>query len=366
MKRLTAVLATLSFIFLAIPTAQASTTILITEPSHRQINGEFIDDELARSIAIDGRLGKLVFDPPAGKRTWIIDPALVEDVTAMSTGYTLTSGVAGKGRDVAQAWLAQLELITASDPVVAMAYGNPTLYWVNQLSPHEVNYVLTLSQSRLQTILTREVRIAGHYQSHNKFELSNSDIAIIKADSADFSETAPYVDPTSIDTYRLALIKIFNPNLTKDRREYLIRDFTATAYDQIHLAHLSQGKFTVTSTHQDLPITITNGFSSVLKVTLLVVPTNPKVQVGSLAVQSIPAKSKIQVMVPIEVLTSGTSGLNVELLSSRGNLLGDRVLYPLKLSVISPIATWVTTGAAILLFVAATIQSIRRIRRRKR
>ncbi|MEJ0014272.1 MAG: hypothetical protein WDN07_01350 [Actinomycetota bacterium] len=39
--------------------------------------------------------------------------------------------------------------------------------------------------------------------------------------------------------------------------------------------------------------------------------------------------------------------------------------YPLKLSVISPIATWFTTGAAILLFIAAGIQSIRRIRKRK-
>jgi len=33
--------------------------------------------------------------------------------------------------------------------------------------------------------------------------------------------------------------------------------------------------------------------------------------------------------------------------------------------VISPIATWITTGAAVLLFIAAMVQSWRRVRRRK-
>jgi hypothetical protein len=174
------------------------------------------------------------------------------------------------------------------------------------------------------------------------------------------------VDPKSIDIYRLALVKIFNPSLSKDRREYLIRDFTAAAYAQIHLVHLSPGKFTVTSSHQNLPITITNGFPTDIKVNLYVIPTNLKVQVGNLAQVAIPADSKTQVMVPITVLTSGTSGLNVVVTSSNGDLLGEPIIYPLQLSVINPIATWVTTGAAVLLFAAATIQSIRRIRRRQR
>ena len=366
MKRVMAILAALSFVFISAPAAQATITILLTEPSHRQINGQFIDDDLATSLGITGRLGQLVFSPPVGKRRWVIDPALIEDVTAMSNGYSLTSGKAGLGQAAAQSWLAQLKIVIGSDDVTAMAYGNPSLYWVNQLSPHQVNYVLAISQSRLQTLLNEPVAAPSHYQYNYKFDISSSDISIIKADSVNFSQTAAYVDPTTIDTYRLALIKILNPNLTKDRREYLIRDFTSTAFAQIHLVHLSQGKFTVTSTHQNLPITITNGFPSEIKVRLRVVPINPKVRVGNLEIQTLPANSKIQVMVPIEVLTSGDSGLSVEVISSQGNLLGDPVSYPLKLSVISPIATWFTTGAAILLFVAATIQSIRRIRRRQR
>ena len=361
-----AIASTFVFIFLGTPAAQANTTILLTEPSHRQINGQFVDDVLTKSLGISGRLGKKVFDPPVGHRTWVIDPALIEDVTAMSNGYTLTSGSTGAGEVVAQLWLAQLKLVTASDPIIAMAYANPSLYWMGQLSSHEVNYVLSISQSRLQTLLSQVVLAPSHYQNTIKFDIPKPDLSTIKADSTYFSQTAAYVDPGMIDTFRLALIKILNPNLTKDRRGYLIRDFTSTAFAQIHLVHLSQGKFTVTSTHQNLPITITNGFPNQIKVTLRVVPTNPKIQVGKLPIETLPAKSKIQIMVPIEVLTSGTSGFSVEIISSSGNTLGDQVTYPLNLSVISPIATWFTTGAAIFLFVAATIQSIRRIRRRQK
>lgn len=366
MKRFWVLFASLTLTFIALPNADANFSVLLTEPTHRQINGQFIDDDLATSLGVDGRLGQLVFNPPLGNHTWIIDPALIEEVTAMSNGYTLTSGAVGIGQLFAQSWLTQLQRITKSKNIVAMAYGNPNLEWVRKLSPHEVNYVLTISGHRLATLLGRKVKEATSYQSGRPFSASNSEIATIKSDLVNFRETASYVDPTTIDTYRLALIKILNPYLTKDRREYLVRDLTATAFDQIHLVHLSSGKFTVTSTHQNLPITLTNGFPTEIKVNLYILPTNLKVKVGDLSVITIPAKSKVQVMVPITVLTSGTSGLSVEIHSSHGDLLGEPVIYPLTLSVISPVATWFTTGAAILLFIAATIQSLRRIRRRKR
>jgi len=366
MKRAFVFLATLMLTFISFPIAQASSTILLTEPTHRQINGEFIDDALAASLGVTGRLGQLVFTPPAGTRTWVIDPALIEDVESMSKGYTLTSGVAGVGQLVAKSWLSQLTADIRFANVEAMAYGNPSSYWVSRLSPHEVNYVLSISRSRLQVLLGQVTALPARYQSHSEFAISSPDIATINEAAAYFSQTAKYIDPTSIDTYRLALIKILNPELTKDRRAYLIRDLTATAYDQIHLVHLSPGKFTVTSTHQNLPITLTNGFPSDIKVNLSVIPSNFKVTIGNLPQFLIPAKSKIQVMVPLTVLTSGASELTVELTTTNGDVLGDPVTYPVALSVISPIATWFTTGAAIVLFIAATIQSIRRIRRRQR
>ena len=366
MKRIVTLTAAIILTLISIPIAQAGSTIILTEPTHRQINGEFIDDVLATSLGLTGRLGQLVFNPPPGTRNWIIDPALIEDVEAMSNGYTLTSGAAGGGQLFAKSWLTQLNNDTRIASVAAMAYGNPSAYWVNRLSPHEVNYVLAISRSRLEALLGLTLTTPAYYQSHSGFGIASSDIAAIKDAASNFSLTAKYVDPTAIDTYRLALIKILNPYLTKDRRAYLIRDLTATAYSQIHLVHLSPGKFTVTSTHEKLPITLTNGFPSDIKVNLTVIPSNFKVVIGDLPQFLIPAKSKIQVLVPITVLTSGASELTVELTTTSGEVLGDPVTYRVALAVISPVATLFTTGAAIVLFIAATIQSIRRIRRRQR
>src|ERR1035437_7690899 len=164
MRRLVVALTCIALTFIATPVAQANSVILLTEPTHRQINGQFIDDALTDTLAETGRLGQLVFDPPSGTRTWVIDPALIEEVIAMSNGYTLTSGVAGVGQLFAQTWLSQLKHITRLDTVVAMAYGNPSSFWVNRLSPHEANYVLALSQTKLETLLNRGIVPATQYQ----------------------------------------------------------------------------------------------------------------------------------------------------------------------------------------------------------
>ena len=73
----------------------------------------------------------------------------------------------------------------------------------------------------------------------------------------------------------------------------------------------------------------------------------------------------MQIKIPVRVVTSGESALVITVRNEQGAQLNEPTIFPLKLSVISPIATWVTTGAAITLFAAAIIQSARRIRRKR-
>ena len=87
---------------------------------------------------------------------------------------------------------------------------------------------------------------------------------------------------------------------------------------------------------------------------------------GDIADQEVGGTSKIQVMIPVEVVTSGKSTLVVRIFSEKNKQLGNPVFYPVNLQVISPIATWITTGAAIVLFLSALIQSFRRIRKKRR
>jgi hypothetical protein len=377
MKKFLAEIFAFYLVVLGLPSAQALIThpnqsvtptmsVIITEPTHRQINGQFIDEGLAKSLSVDGRLGKLVFDPPTGPSRWIIDPALIEEVVAMSNGYQLADGTDGIGQLSAQTWLTQLTIDIALNKVSALAYGNPSHYWVNRLSPHEESYLLTSSKKLLETLLNHPVNPRVIFHNPKPFALSKFDIETILNAATYFRETTSYVEPSTIDTFRLALIKILNLDLSYERREFLIRDFTANGYAQVHLVHLSPGKFTVTSSKQNIPLTLTNKFPHAAKINLVIHPLNAKIRVAKITPEVIPGNSKIQVLIPLTVLTSGSSGIHVEIRTPSGDLLGDPVIYPIKLSVISPVATWFTTGAAMVLFLAATIQGIRRIRRGKK
>ncbi len=366
MKRLLIGAIAFIFTFIAIPVAQAQTTVLLTEPTHRQINGQFVDDNLATELGVNGRLGQIVFNPPTGNIQWLIDPALIDEVTDMSNGYVLTDNKSGVGQLFAQAWLAQLKRNIGYASVTALVYGNPSGYWVGQLSAHNKSYLLTISQTKLESLLERPVNPPTGFDSSATFSLQNSDIASMKADAAAFDETAAYINAEEIDAYRLGLIKALNPLLSKSRRDYLLRDLTASAYRLTHLVNVTPGKFTITSERQKLPITLVNNFPHPIGVQMEVSPRNARIVVGGSQNLTLPPKSKTQVFVTVHVLTSGHSGLTISLSTKSGAQLGDTAIYPLNIRVISPIATWLTTGAAILLFLAASFQSIRRIRKRNK
>lgn len=381
MKRAVIALSALALMFLMLPQniARATprpTTISITEPTHEELDGKFLDDLLAQEFDVSGKLGQLIYNPPRGVRVWVIDPEIVEEATAMSGGYKVVSGVVGgavsgvasevpsQGSAVAQAWLTQLKAVTANDTVYAMAYANPSEYWINRISPHIKSYVLTIAQTKLSALLDRPVLEATTYQSNNNFYLSRATVKALQEDSKDFELTAAYIDPASIDTYRLNIVKALNPQLTSATRHKLINQLSITAAEQMQMIHLSSGKFTVTSAHLKLPITISNDFPSPVKINLNITTSNERVNAPDLMKEDIPAKSKIQILLPIHVYSSGVSNLIIRITTSTGQKFGNPIVYPLKLSVISPVATWITTGAAILLFFAAALQSFRRIRRR--
>ncbi|MEY4443967.1 MAG: hypothetical protein RL301_46, partial [Actinomycetota bacterium] len=59
MKRALFVITLLLASFFVMPAANAAdVAIYVTEPSHRQIDGFFIDDELVANLSYDGRLGQ--------------------------------------------------------------------------------------------------------------------------------------------------------------------------------------------------------------------------------------------------------------------------------------------------------------------
>ncbi len=370
MKRSSALLALLTislFILPAMPIASAAiSTIVLSEPTHRQLDGKFVDDDLAASLMPTGRLGNLVFGAMPTKRSWQIDAELIEEVTSMASGYSLINADHGSGQEIATLWLARLLLVSDGDPISALPYGNPSGYWIHRLAPHDANYFLSAGEIRLQSLLKRGVTQAANFSSNRYFSLSSAIVQSYESSLKDIQIVAPFLSSSELDDLKLQSALIFSPTMDKSRREFLSRNLTATTYGLVHQIRVVPGRFTVTAAKQQLPITVINDFSNSAKVALRVSALNGKVVVKKLPMLTLAPKSKTQFLVPIEVLTSGTSALAVDVLTPKGDLLGDSVLFPLTLSVISPVATWITTGAAITLFVAALVQSIRRIRRRNK
>ena len=363
MKR---VLVFLLALFFAIPiqSANAAEVVSITEPTHRLIDGKFFDDVFATKLLPSGELGDLVFTTSRSNRSWLIDPATISEITAMSNGYGVIDGSTPTGQQIAKDWLTQFYRITKYEKVSAITYGNPAKSWVSKLMPADVEYLNAISKIKLEEYLGK-ASPGTVTTSTEKQKLSNSIQNTFTFADKQFKLMSTLVDPKEFDLLKLRMAQLLNPQISAGGLTPLYADFQSEFNKVRNQLRVSKSKFTVTSSKQELPITVVNDFNSPVKIKLTTRAINSKVVVRPTEAIEIPAKSKLQVLLPIEVLASGNSSLLTQLTNLDNKPIGFPVYISLKLSVISPVATWITSGAAVVLLIAAIIQSVRRFRRGK-
>jgi len=90
---------------------------------------------------------------------------------------------------------------------------------------------------------------------------------------------------------------------------------------------------------------------------------NSRIQVQNLSNITIPPKSQIQIAVPFQVIASGSTLVLAQFMTPQGTLVGEISKLNLTMTVIDSRVAWFTTAAAIVLFLAAVAQSVRRIRK---
>ena len=350
------------FLISPFQSANATTQVIISEPTHRLINGKFLNDSLAAKLMPEGALGSLIYKNNNISHSWLVDPATIEEITAMSNGYGVIDGSTPTGQQVAKDWLTQFYRITKFEKVSAITYGNPAKSWISKLMPADVEYLDAISKIKLEEYLGKAAP-AVVTTSNKQQKIATSVQNTFSFADKQFKLMSTLVDIKEFDALKLRMAQLLNADISSSELTPLYGDFQTEFNSVRNKLRVSKTKFTVTSTKQDLPITVINDFNSDVKLKLTTRAINSKVVVRPSEAIEIPAKSKVQVLLPIEVVASGNSSLLAQLSNLDNKPIGFPVYINLKLSVISPIATWITSGAAIVLLIAAIVQSVRRFRR---
>ena len=366
MKKL-ALLIVSAFLLMIVPQeANANTVIRITGPIHQTFTGEFRNDDLAQSLTPSGDLGLKVFQPIAKNRTWVIDAALIDEVIAMSGEYTLATEAEPAGKEIATAWLTQLKRVTTGNDVVALAYGNPDIALAQRLAPSELKNYFVYGQDRLQLALGRIVRSEPEAQwSVGKSGLSNPLRKNYSDNRKALTRLSRVVDTPELIQLRARLAQLLSPTLDKDSRNYFSYSATEAVDAMVNKLRINSGKYQITTSSVKLPVTVINEFAVDVTVDIAMLPINSRVVVDSFDDVVIPANSKRQLEMQVDVIAPGQTTVSALITDSDDDTeVVPEALLTLNSTVIDSKVTWFTTGAAILLLLAAVAQSVRRVRRR--
>ena len=366
MKKL-AFLVISTFLLLMVPQASSANTVIrITGPIHQTFTGEFRNDDLAQSLTPSGDLGLKVFQPIAKNRTWVIDAALIDEVIAMSGEYTLATEAEPAGKEIATAWLTQLKRVTAGNDVVALAYGNPDIALAQRLAPSELKNYFVYGRDRLQLALGRIVRSEPEVQwSVGKSGLSNPLRKNYSDNRKALTRLSRVVDTPELIQLRARLAQLLSPTLDKDSRNYFSYSATEAVDAMVNKLRINSGKYQITTSSVKLPVTVINEFAVDVTVDIAMLPINSRVVVDSFDDVVIPANSKRQLEMQVDVIAPGQTTVSALITDSDDDTeVVPEALLTLNSTVIDSKVTWFTTGAAILLLLAAVAQSVRRVRRR--
>ncbi len=334
----------------------ADTKIVLLDVPHTDLLGSSLNTELSASLLPTGRLGLLIYTPVSKPRTWFIDAALIDEVSALAVNNLS-----------AQNWMAQLKLESADDTIVAVPYGHPDISLARHLAPSELVYYYDSSQTKLQFVLGRDVLVErGARWTRAGTKVADVAIHSYTSNRHAIALLSTVVPPQQLDDLRSKLAFLLSTGSTPKLQLYLAKNADLAVAAANHKLRIVPGKYRLTSEREKVPITLVNDFAEPVRVTLQLTPLNSRIRVGGPETLSLAANSKTQLSVPFTVVAPGATAVLAEFRNSVGKPLGDSVILTLSLSVISPAVAWFTTGAAILLFLAATTQSVRRARRSRK
>jgi len=159
---------------------------------------------------------------------------------------------------------------------------------------------------------------------------------------------------------------LLSPELKKDSRKYFSYSAANAVKEVVRKLRINSGKYQITTSSVDLPVTVINEFDVDVTINVTMVPQNTRVRVGSFYDVVIPAQSKRQLEMSVDVVAPGQTTVLATISDTDGDEVVPAALLTLNSTVIDPRVTWFTSASAIILLLAAVAQSVRRVRRRSK
>jgi len=344
------------------PVAAATPVVRVTDKPHKDFEGAFRDNELATLITPEGKLGKIVFNSANSKKTWVIDPALIDEIADMADGYAIKGKEDKAGQIAAQNWLFALKFSTLSNSVIALPYGNPDQSLAKRLAPSELRFYSSYGKERLELQLGRPV-VTENGWSKGVSRLSGPFRDIYSENRRMLTGLSTISTASEITALRARLGAVMNPSLDESERVYF--SYSAARAVQAMTAKLRviPGRYQLTSTTAKLPVTLVNSFDTPTVVNLSLIPLNSRIRVENVNSIALAAKSRQQLTLEVNVIAPGSVLVNAQFMNSEGQLVGEQSELALSATIIDSRVAWFTTGAAVLLFLGAITQSVRRVRK---
>lgn len=344
--------------------AHASNEIRLVATPTRLLDGVFRNDSLYPELLPDGKFGALVFSPPPGAHTWVIDPEFIDEVVDMSDGYRLMNKEAVKGQEVAQNFLDRLIKVSASDVVIALPFGNPDPTLANRLAPSELRFYTQTGKTILENHLRRSVSVAPGFSKGRSFASGEQKSEYTQARKA-ISRLLTVVPASELQPIRVQTAVLLSPKLNKSDRMYFYYHAGLAIERLQNKLRIAPGKYQLTSEKSKMPITLVNDHNAPVTVNLNLTPQSFRIIVDDVAKVTIPPKSRLQLSIPFTVRAPGPTTITAELTNDKGVVVSPTSELSVKSTIIDSRVAWFTTAAGVLLLLAGIVQSLKRVRKAK-
>ena len=348
-----------------LPQASADTSVinLVSKP-HQLFDGTFLNDDLATDLSPTGSLGKTVEQPRIGVRTWVIDAALLDEVADMANGYELQNEATPTGELIAKEWMARLLLATSGDRIIVLPYGNPDIALAKKIAPSELRLYSAYAYERVAFHLNRRINTENSaLSSSGKSGLSAQLRKKYTQNRQLLTALSSIVKAPEVQAQRAKLAVLLSPSLNRDERQLFSYNAGANIAKTLNKLRVTSGKYQIASNSGKLPVTVINNFSVPVVINIKFTTLNSRLQVSNIIGLQIPANSRTQLAMPFTVIAPGATTVIGQITNSDGEVVGLPSRLAVNITIFDSKVTGFTIGAAVLLFVAALTQTIRRVRK---